>query len=152
MVKYFTRFFGRKAKNEEEQSDLLAKCVASWVQHDGAIQELDLISIFSNQKEWPIHHRIFLWFKRKLGKLHTQTKYVNTLMRIYKECINDGFLELASNQNFIYVNLTTRGSNLLNFSGYWKEVWTKHEWFWNILLGGGVITTLLTIVEVVFHR
>jgi len=89
--------------------------------------------------------------------------------RLYKSCLNDGFIEPAvfttedvgnRLQRITYIRVSKKGSDLIHFAGFWEETQKKYPLTWRavgkitasvvaILSGTGVVGYLL--IEIVKH-
>lgn len=116
---------------EDESNDEIAKWAVCWASKNGGIEQMDFLKILPVYKNWLWDQRLIFWLKT-IGRPESKSrllvrKQADHILGIYKDCIGTFLIEKEHN-HVIHVERTERGSNLLNFSGYWKEVWIKHKW------------------------
>jgi hypothetical protein len=107
-----------------------------------------------------------LWLKR--NNFSKKTQFLldrrHKINRLYESCKHDGFIEIASADGeevngetkiIPYMRVSSKGSDLIHFTGFWEEVFKKYPT--QKLIATTIITALLSgtvvvlILKVILH-
>ena len=152
LVKKLNNFYGETGySSEETRRYRLANQSAGGVPEADFLSSLQIngLTRFDSLK---------LWIKR--NNFSKKTQFLldrrNKINQLYESCKHDGFIEMASadaedingeTKIIPYMRVSSKGSDLIHFTGFWEEVFKKYPT--QRLIATTVITTLLSSTVIV---